>query len=79
MPPTTTPLVIPRAEHSISRALISDNALKVLYRLKDAGFRPDYVSVRAAEDLGPPHDGAPLRVLAAAWLGNARLIDNLPA
>jgi len=31
-------LVIPRAEHSISRALISDNALKVLYRLKDAGY-----------------------------------------
>ena len=38
MPPTTTPLVIPRAEHSVSRALISDNTLKVLYRLKDAGY-----------------------------------------
>ena len=34
----TTPLVIPRAEHPISRALISDSALKVLYRLKDAGY-----------------------------------------
>jgi poly(A) polymerase len=31
-------LVIPRAEHPISRALISDSALKVLYRLKDAGY-----------------------------------------
>lgn len=38
MPNTITPLVIPRAEHPISRALISDNALKVLYRLRDAGF-----------------------------------------
>ena len=32
-------LVIPRAEHSISRAFISPNALKVLYRLKDAGYQ----------------------------------------
>jgi len=34
-----TPLVIPRSEHSISRASISPNALKVLYRLKDAGYQ----------------------------------------
>jgi poly(A) polymerase len=33
------PLVIPRCEHSISRAAISPNALKVLYRLKDAGYQ----------------------------------------
>ncbi|SEQ32692.1 poly(A) polymerase [Ectothiorhodospira magna] len=33
------PRVYARAEHVISRAHISDNALKVLYRLKDAGFR----------------------------------------
>jgi poly(A) polymerase len=31
--------VIPRSEHSISRAAISPNALKVLYRLKEAGFQ----------------------------------------
>lgn len=31
-------MVIPRAGHTISRALISDSALKVLYRLKDAGY-----------------------------------------
>lgn len=30
--------VIPRAEHSISRSDISDNALKVLYRLNKSGF-----------------------------------------
>ena len=30
---------IPRSEHKISRADISDGALKVLYRLRDAGFR----------------------------------------
>ena len=31
--------IIPRSEHSISRAAISPNALKVLYRLKDAGYQ----------------------------------------
>lgn len=32
-------LVIPRSEHSISRAAISPNALKVLCRLKEAGYQ----------------------------------------
>ena len=32
-------MVIPRSEHSISRAAISPNALKVLYRLKEAGYQ----------------------------------------
>ena len=31
------PVIVPRAQHHVSRALISENALKVLYRLKDAG------------------------------------------
>jgi poly(A) polymerase len=33
------PRIVPREEHPISRANISSNALKVLYRLKDAGFQ----------------------------------------
>ncbi|MCU0767764.1 MAG: polynucleotide adenylyltransferase PcnB [Gammaproteobacteria bacterium] len=33
------PVIVPRAEHPISRADISPNALKVLYRLKDAGYQ----------------------------------------
>jgi poly(A) polymerase len=32
------PVIVPRSEHNISRANISPNALKVLYRLKSAGF-----------------------------------------
>lgn len=32
-------VIIPRPEHGISRANISNQALKVLYRLKDAGFQ----------------------------------------
>ncbi len=33
------PLIVPRDEHPISRANISQNALKVLYRLKEAGYQ----------------------------------------
>jgi poly(A) polymerase len=36
--PRARPTIIPRSEHSISRANVSSNALKVLYRLKNAGF-----------------------------------------
>lgn len=46
--------------------------------LRRAGFRPDYVSVRRAADLAAPEaQDRQLVVLAAAWLGRARLIDNL--
>lgn len=38
MTPTSTPRIITRSEHIISRAHISPNALRVLYRLRDAGF-----------------------------------------
>jgi pantoate--beta-alanine ligase len=46
--------------------------------LAAAGLRPDYVSIRRQADLEPPREpGDPLIVLAAAWLGPARLIDNI--
>ena len=47
--------------------------------LQRKGFTPDYVAVRRASDLGPPLASGPaeLVVLAAAWLGSARLIDNV--
>jgi poly(A) polymerase len=32
------PVIVPREQHNVSRANISPNALKVLYRLKSAGF-----------------------------------------
>jgi len=38
-----SPLVVPRSEHNISRADISENALKVLYRLKQSGYRAHLV------------------------------------
>ncbi|MBI2717370.1 MAG: pantoate--beta-alanine ligase [Rhizobiales bacterium] len=46
--------------------------------LTAGGFRVDYVAVRNAETLaGPSQVGEPLRLLAAAWLGKTRLIDNI--
>jgi pantoate--beta-alanine ligase len=46
--------------------------------LTGAGLRPDYVSVRRAADLAEPSESDPdLVILAAAWLGRTRLIDNL--
>ncbi|MBI3344007.1 MAG: pantoate--beta-alanine ligase [Gammaproteobacteria bacterium] len=46
--------------------------------LRNAGLRPDYLSVRRAQDLGPAGaDDRNVVILAAAWLGTTRLIDNL--
>jgi pantoate--beta-alanine ligase len=46
--------------------------------LAAGGLRPEYVAVRCAQDLQAPNAGnRQLRLLVAAWLGSARLIDNL--
>jgi len=44
------------------------------------GFRVDYVEARNAETLAPISEPRrePIRLLAAAWLGRTRLIDNIP-
>lgn len=47
-------------------------------RLRAGGFRPEYVSVRRACDLQlATAEDKDLVVLIAAWLGEARLIDNI--
>jgi pantoate--beta-alanine ligase len=47
--------------------------------LTTLGFKVDYVTARNAETLAvpEPHSDEPLRLLAAAWLGKTRLIDNV--
>lgn len=37
--PPNSPRIIPRPEHTLSRGCVSQNALKVLYRLKDCGYQ----------------------------------------
>jgi pantoate--beta-alanine ligase len=55
---------------------------EAMKRLAERGWKPDYISIRKRSDLQPPSAGdlaqkAELVVLAAAKLGNTRLIDNL--
>jgi pantoate--beta-alanine ligase len=45
--------------------------------LERAGFRLDYLEARDAETLHRPRKERPLRLLAAATLGQTRLIDNV--
>ncbi len=53
--------------------------LEAKARLAAAGFRPDYFEFRRASDLQiPKQEDTDLRIFAAAWLGRARLIDNVP-
>jgi len=54
-------------------ALQSEAALT----LQRAGFRPQYVAIRAADLAEPRHDASDWVVLVAAVLGATRLIDNL--
>lgn len=47
--------------------------------LDSKGFRPDYVEIRRSVDLLTAEPGEMgLVVLGSAWLGKARLIDNIP-
>ncbi|ADZ70247.1 pantoate--beta-alanine ligase [Polymorphum gilvum] len=50
-------------------------------RLEQAGFRVDYLALRDAATLAPLEAASdrPRRLLVAAWLGQTRLIDNIPA
>jgi pantoate--beta-alanine ligase len=63
----------------LSFAELETSAARIL---DEAGFRTDYVSIRRSDDLGEPdndqdNSSEELRILAAAWCGGTRLIDNL--
>ena len=60
-------------------ATVEERALR---SLQERGWKPDYVAVRRRSDLQKPVAGRarlaePLVILAAAWLGRTRLIDNI--
>ncbi len=68
----------------VARLLAGERAFAQLERaamlsLRSNGFEPEYVQVLAADLGSPTHSQlSDLVVLGAAWLGKARLIDNLP-
>lgn len=51
-----------------------------VHEITAAGFGAvDYLELRSADDLQPlTHFDRPARLLVAAWLGDIRLIDNIP-
>ncbi len=50
----------------------------MMARLDDGGFRAEYLEVRRNTDLQLPEVGDEnLVILVSAWLGKARLIDNV--
>ncbi len=75
------PRALGEAAAAIARGEAVDDALATaVSRLVEAGFDPiDYVSLRDADTLLPIDvlDERPARLLAAAKIGGARLIDNL--
>ncbi len=81
-PSESTPLLIARDQHAISRANISPNALKVLYRLKDEGYRAclvgggvrDLLLGREPKDFDIATDAHPEQV--KALFRNCRLIGR---
>ena len=66
----------------IAKAISAGNAdyaeleNEAIEKLNNNGFKSEYVSIREATTLGTPQTGN-LVILAAAWLGQARLIDNV--
>ncbi len=52
--------------------------LQSIQKLEQMGLRPEYVSICRQDDLTAAEIGDDkLALLAAAWVGNARLIDNI--
>ncbi len=82
VPPADSPRIISRSEHNVSRANISRNALKVLYRLKDGGYQAyivgggvrDLLLNRPPKDFDIATDASPEEV--RALFSNARVIGR---
>lgn len=69
-----------QAERAVTKPGADFRAIeaRALESLREAGFKPEYFGIRRAADLlvAEP-DERELAILTAAWLGGARLIDNI--
>ena len=50
---------------------------QAMEQISGEGMTPEYISVRSAKDLGAPQTSTDLVIMAAARLGQTRLIDNI--
>jgi pantoate--beta-alanine ligase len=77
--PTLHAVIRGIAEVAAEGGIVAGAVAEGRARLEANGFKVDYLEVRDADTLEVPVPGAqrPLRVLAAAWLGDTRLIDNV--
>ncbi len=70
-----------KAKKAVAKASFTDFkkiAEQAVIHLNNSGFRVDYFAVRHAADLAEPErDDGEFVILVAAWLGSARLIDNV--
>jgi pantoate--beta-alanine ligase len=68
-----------QASEKIRNGIDPQSATKAAARsLTTLGFKVDYVAARNATTLAlPKSKDEPLRLLAAAWMGTTRLIDNM--
>lgn len=78
----TAPIIYRALSHAAAAikegTLPAEAASHAADTISQAGLRVDYVAARNAESLAEPAvDGEPIRLLAAAWLGSTRLIDNI--
>ena len=79
---SSSPTIIPRAEHNVSRADINDNGLKVLYRLHKAGYKAhlvggcvrDLLLSRHPKDFDVATDASPEQI--KSLFDNCRLIGR---
>lgn len=78
------PTLFAALTHAAKRLQAGEEIEDVLFdarkQITDAGFdRVEYLDLRHSTTLEPlQHIGEPARLLAAAWLGPVRLIDNVP-
>lgn len=70
-------LLAVQAELHAGRRDFADMEAEQLAVLQAAGFKPDYLAIRQLDLSLPVEDAGEFVVLVAAWLGRARLIDNL--
>jgi pantoate--beta-alanine ligase len=73
--------VMNAAAHEIRLQSAPVNAIlsQAAEQLAASGFKVDYLELRDAETLAAiDYYVSPARLLAAAWLGKTRLIDNIP-